>query len=412
MASDRSVVAVRIGQFVYTYELDEASMAWNQVADQIDPSFTSTSVEEYKIVLSSDGSVIAISDSEYDSFRGRVIIFALHPNDGWTKLGATIDGENHAVQAGRSIAFSADGTVIIIGGSPYDDKGPGHVRIYKYSVESQDWVQRGDTIRGEAYGDGLGKSVAISHDASVIAIGAPLNDGNGGKAGSGQARVFEFDGQSESWVQRGSDIDGEERGDRSGWSIDLSADGSIVIVGSPYNDGNGFGSGHVRIFNYEADNGDWIQRGQDIYGDTSDNIGDSVAMSADGTTIAIGSLSTFNNNWGLLVYDFDSSSLLWLQRSNNIGVAENDASGWKVSMSADGSIVGINTFHTSSLNTNSTLKIFQWTLCASPPSSMPTSTPDVSFIHIVMYTLYPITSIHVLTIITFLFVQLAHIISR
>ena len=34
------------------------------------------------------------------------------------------------------------------------------------------------------------------------------------------------------WVQRGSDIDGEAAGDRSGCSVSLSADGSMVAIGA------------------------------------------------------------------------------------------------------------------------------------------------------------------------------------
>jgi hypothetical protein len=42
-----------------------------------------------------------------------------------------------------------------------------------------------------------------------------------------------------SQTQIGSDIDGEGFNDYSGWSISLSSDGSIVAIGAPYNDGNG-----------------------------------------------------------------------------------------------------------------------------------------------------------------------------
>ena len=42
-----------------------------------------------------------------------------------------------------------------------------------------------------------------------------------------------------SWVQLGEDIDGEAVDDYSGWSVSLSADGTIVAIGARYNDGNG-----------------------------------------------------------------------------------------------------------------------------------------------------------------------------
>ena len=45
------------------------------------------------------------------------------------------------------------------------------------------------------------------------------------------------------------DIDGEAADDNSGRSVSLSSDGTIVAIGANYNDGdNGSDSGHVRIF--------------------------------------------------------------------------------------------------------------------------------------------------------------------
>ena len=45
----------------------------------------------------------------------RVNILVLHPDEGWTILGDAIHVENLDVQVGRSIALSADGTIVIIG---------------------------------------------------------------------------------------------------------------------------------------------------------------------------------------------------------------------------------------------------------------------------------------------------------
>ena len=56
-------------------------------------------------------------------------------------------------------------------------------------------------------------------------------------------RLYEWDGSS--WNQLGSDIDGEAYDDRSGTSVSLSADGSVVAIGAIKNDENGSNSGHV-----------------------------------------------------------------------------------------------------------------------------------------------------------------------
>ena len=48
---------------------------------------------------------------------------------------------------------------------------------------------------------------------------------------SGHVRVYQY--INSSWVQLGTDIDGEAEYDKSGYSVSLSADGSTVAIGAP-----------------------------------------------------------------------------------------------------------------------------------------------------------------------------------
>ncbi|CAB5028486.1 unannotated protein [freshwater metagenome] len=50
------------------------------------------------------------------------------------------------------------------------------------------------------------------------------------------------------WTQTGVDIDGEVATDTSGVSVAMSGDGSRIAIGAPYNDGNGSDAGHVRVY--------------------------------------------------------------------------------------------------------------------------------------------------------------------
>ena len=108
---------------------------------------------------------------------------------------------------------------------------------------------KGGDIVGEAENDASGWSVSLSADGSIVAIGAPFNDGNG--EGSGHVRVFEWDGSS--WIQRGVDIDGESGDINTGWRVSLSADGSIVASSTPFNCGSIGQSGQVRVYEYSCD---------------------------------------------------------------------------------------------------------------------------------------------------------------
>ena len=126
----------------------------------------------------------------------------------------------------------------------------GHVRVFQYINSS--WTQLGDDIDGEAAGDRNGTSVSLSSDGTIVAIGAVGND-NGNGDNSGHVRVFQY--SNSSWSQIGSDIYGEAAGDYCGRSVSLSSDGTIVAIGAPYNDGvdsNSSTIGQVRVFENET----------------------------------------------------------------------------------------------------------------------------------------------------------------
>ena len=122
------------------------------------------------------------------------------------------------------VALSADGTVLAIG-APYQNGGPGYVRVHDW--DGALWVQRSGDLGGDSTGDRFGRAVALSADGSVLAIGAPLSSNS-----RGYARVFDWNGAQ--WVRRSGDLDGDGADDRNGESVALSADGSVVAVGAWY----------------------------------------------------------------------------------------------------------------------------------------------------------------------------------
>jgi len=168
----------------------------------------------------------------------------------WVQLGDDIDGEAANDQSGYSVSLSSDGTIVAIGANVNDGNGnaSGHVRVYEYDGVGDTWVKLGDDIDGEAANDSSGTSVSLSNDGTIVAIGAIGNDGDNG-VDSGHVRVYEYNGV-DTWVQLGLDIDGEAASDFSGKSVSLSSDGKIVAIGADFNDGNGSVSGHVRVYEY------------------------------------------------------------------------------------------------------------------------------------------------------------------
>ena len=113
------------------------------------------------------------------------------------------------------------------------------------------WNQLGQYIDGENAGDASGASVSINSDGTIVAIGAYANDGNGDF--SGHTRVYKYNDTTTMWEQLGQDIDGEDTGDLSGYSVSINSDGTIVAIGAPGNDGNGSISGHTRVYSLPQD---------------------------------------------------------------------------------------------------------------------------------------------------------------
>jgi len=312
---------------------------WTQVGSNIDGE----AADDYfgkSVSLSADGSTVAIGAPDNDgngSYSGHVRVYK-NVSGSWTQVGLDIDGEAAGDKSGTSVILSADGSTVAIGAPGNDGNGSysGHVRVYKNV--SGTWTQVGSDIDGEAAGDKSGTSVNLSADGSTVAVGAPDNYGNGTWAG--HVRIYQ--NISGTWTQVGSDIDGEAAYDRSGTSVSLSADGSTVAIGAPDNDGNGSWAGHVRI--YQNIFGTWTQVGSDIDGEAADNyFGYSVSLSADGSTVAVGAPENADNGFGSgHVRVYKNVSGTWTQVGSDIdGEAHLEYSGHSVSLRADGTIVAI-----------------------------------------------------------------------
>jgi hypothetical protein len=340
---------------VRVYDLNEDEGKWTQVGQDLDGearwNFFGGSV-----AMSADGTRIAIgaaaNDGNDGSRSGHVRIYGVNDEETlWTQVGQDIDGEAANDQSGSSVAMSAEGTRITIGAiynKGVNGSRSGHVRVYDVNDEETLWTRVGQDIDGEAAGDYSGISVAMSADGKRVAIGAVYNKGVNGSR-SGHVRVYDVNDEETLWTQVGQDIDGEAAGDQSGSSVAMSADGTRITIGAYGNKGvNGSNdySGHVRFYDWNDEETLWTQVGQDIDGEAADDqSGWSVAMSADGTRIAIGAhLNDGNgsNSGHVRVYDVNDEDTLWTPVGQDIdGEGADDQSGRSVAMSADGKRVAI-----------------------------------------------------------------------
>jgi Secretion system C-terminal sorting domain len=255
----------------------------------------------------------------------------------WVQLGNSINGQAAGDNCGWSTAISANGTIVAMGSNFNDNGGnaSGQVRVFRLS--NGVWTQIGADINGETFGDQTGQSVSLSDDGSVLAIGEPFNNDIG--VTSGQVRVFR--NISDTWTQVGQDLFGAGALDGAGTSVDLSADGSVVAFGIP-NSSNFVGK--VKVFTLQGNT--WVQKGTDIDGDGSIiKFGQSLSLSDDGNIIAIGQTGDPSNInvpqiGKVKVYQFVNNQ--WTQIGSTIfGQVDRDEFGWKVSLSASGTILAI-----------------------------------------------------------------------
>jgi hypothetical protein len=269
----------------------------------------------YSIALSGNGSILAVG-APFNSDRGSVYVYHQNRNGTtfWTRVGGDLDGANQFDLFGVSVSLSNDGTVLAVGAPYNDSNGSGllvrQVRVFQ--LVNSEWTPIGNPIDGR--GDGyFGYSVSLSADGTVVAGGGDYN----------YAAIYRF--QSGFWSQVGSDIPGVAQ------SVSLSHDGTVLAVGD-YD--------LVRVYRFV--NALWTLIGGVInvkgIGYYSDK---SVSLSADGRTVAVGAPAPESNYAAVYRLENDDQ---WIQVGSTLnGENENpnDYFGWSVSLSDDGTILAV-----------------------------------------------------------------------
>ena len=92
--------------------------------------------------------------------------------------------------------------------------------------------------------------------------------------GTGSDGCIQCTGHSVSALQSGATVGGDQESETCGYAVDVSASGSVMVVGCPFYDVTGVLSdvGRVRVYGWSE--GQWAQMGGDIVGEGA---GDSMA---------------------------------------------------------------------------------------------------------------------------------------
>lgn len=294
------------------------------------------------VAMSADGNTVIIGGYFDSGGTGAAWIFT-RTNNEWTQQGNKLLGTGYddtilPVNMGYSVGMSADGNTVILG-APYDNSSRGAVWIF--NRKDNIWTQQGEKLFDDTSvsgAPGQGFSVGLSADGNTAIVGAPLENNQ-----QGAAYLFFRSGTEWNRQAKKLDVIGYPGTKWQGISVALNADGTSAIVGASVAD-NAKGAAWV----YLKNGAEWIQKGNKMAGTvSSDNAaqGWSVAMSADGNTVLIGAKSDNWTNGAAWVFTWTNNS--WIQRGpkltgiGNVGLANQ---GQSLALSADGStaIIGGN----------------------------------------------------------------------
>lgn len=309
--------------------------------------------------LDADGDTWAVGMPNLDHglpIMGRVEVYRwLH--GAWTPLGGAVTGDATGDLFGTSVAIDAAGDTIVVGAPGADngaDTDAGEVKVFDW--DGTTWVQRGASLYGLLPDSDLGTAVDIDASGEVIVVGAPGTGLTG--VDVGQTTIWVWNGNA--WLPRGLPVAGDNASDYSGAAVAISADASTIAVGDPYYDDSGmiiivpaaavqpaFGgpdTGRVRVFRWNG--AMWLQRGSALIGAmASDLLGFDVDLDATGDVLAVGipgaDISAPGSNEGRASV-FTWSGAAWGLRGSDIeGALVGDAAGRSLSLSDDGTVLAM-----------------------------------------------------------------------
>lgn len=358
------------------------------------------------IAMSEDGATLVVGASQEDSAAntidgdqtsnaagdaGAVYVF-VRSGMAWTQqayLKAGNAGGND--RFGQAVAISADGSTIAVGAPNEDGSAVGIDGANNNNAGSAGavyvFVRNGATWSQQAYvkpsntdtDDQFGTAVALAIDGNTLAVGAPNEDSNAttingsqadadaSTAGSDFGAAYVFVRAGATWVQQAYvKASNSDNGDRFGSALALSSDGDTLVAAAPAEDSNATGiNGNQSsetstdagaVYTFRRVSGIWAQQAYIKATNTNsgDRFGTTIALSSDGSTLAVGAPLEDSNETGIggtgannsasnsgAVYTYALVAATWTVdtyiKPSNTGA--NDQFGIALALSADGALL-------------------------------------------------------------------------
>ncbi|KAJ5075147.1 hypothetical protein M0811_07498 [Anaeramoeba ignava] len=255
---------------VYIFQKNENENKWNQIQILTANDGKQNDLFGESISISKDDNILLIGapgakvgDNEE---QGKVYIFQKNQNENkWNKIQILTanDGKEYNL-FGWSISISNDDNILLIG-APYakvgDNEEQGKVYIFQKNENENEWNQiQILTANNGKQNDHFGVSISISNDDNILLIGAPYAKVGDNKE-QGKVYIFQKNENENEWnqIQMLTANNGKEN-DRLGFSISISNDENILLIGAPYAKvGDNEEQGKVYIFQKNQNENKWNQ---------------------------------------------------------------------------------------------------------------------------------------------------------
>ncbi|NPV01361.1 MAG: hypothetical protein HPY53_08255 [Brevinematales bacterium] len=292
--------------------------------------------DEYGIYISvsGDGSAFAVGshkDDDKGADSGSVYLYSKSGSVWLTNKFIASDGA--AGDLFGIVSLSADGTILAVGSQRDDDKGADSGSVYLFTKSGSVWLTNKFVALDGAASDWFGRAVSLSADGTVMVVGSRKDDDKG--TDSGSAYLFTKSGSV--WLtNKFVPLDGAAD-DLFGYSVSVSADGNAFAVSAWQDDDKGTNSGSVYLFTKSGSvwlTNKFVPNNQFAY----QRFGESVSVSADGTSLIVGAWNDQDKGDGSgAVYLFTKSGSDWItNKFYAFDEAAYDCFGTSVSISADG----------------------------------------------------------------------------
>ncbi|MFN9028966.1 MAG: SdrD B-like domain-containing protein, partial [Betaproteobacteria bacterium] len=374
---------------VYVYT--RSGGTWVQQAYLKGSNSSSGSVFGNDLALSDDGSTLAVGAAGEGS--GAVYVYTRSGSTWSQQAYVKASNADFGDRFGRAVALSGDGSTLAVGaymedsaatginGNQADNSAIDSGAVYVYTRSGSTWNQQAyvKASNTDAY-DYFGYTVALSADGSTLAVGAYMEDSaatgiNGNQANNSaesSGAVYVYARSGSTWSQQAYvKASNTEAGDFFSVAVALSADGNTLAVGAMLehsaatgingNQANNSAGSSGAVYVYARSGSTWNQQAYVKASNTDayDYFGYAVALSADGSTLAVGAASEASAATGIngnqannsaiesgAVYVYTRSGSTWNQRAY-VKASNTDAGDWfgiAVALSADGSTLAVGAY--------------------------------------------------------------------